>query len=112
MKALAVFAVFAFAVAAVSAARGDNVQLEAGKQSLLHVGQTATLRVPSKGHFSIGSAGQALVLTSHKQQRGDAIYIYRAAEVGNHTLVATPREPGPDGCISCVTIRYFVKVIQ
>jgi hypothetical protein len=112
MKALAVFA---FAVATVSVARAEAdapVQLQAGKQSLLHVGQTATLRVPSRGHFSVGSAEDALVLTEHKRQRGDAVYIYRAARVGNHTFVATPRDPGPDGCISCVTVHDFVKVIQ
>jgi len=112
MKALAVFA---FAVAAVPLAPANadvSVQLRAEQESLLHIGQTATLRVPSKGQFSIDSAGDALVLTERKQQRGDTVYIYRAAKVGNHTFVATPKDPGPDGCISCVTIHYFVKVIQ
>jgi hypothetical protein len=112
MKALAIFVL---AVATVPLARANAdvpVQLLAEQQSLLHIGQTATLRVQSNGQFSIGSAGDALVLTERKQQRGDTVYIYRAARVGNHTFVATPKNPGPDGCISCVTIHYFVKVIQ
>jgi hypothetical protein len=46
------------------------------------------------------------------QQDDTTIYIYRAVELGDQTLVATPREPGPGGCISCVTVHYFIKVIQ
>ena len=47
-----------------------------------------------------------------KEQQGTTIYFYRAAGIGNQTLVATPESPGPGQCISCVTVHYFIKVIQ
>jgi pimeloyl-ACP methyl ester carboxylesterase len=36
----------------------------------------------------------------------------RAVAPGNQTLIATPRGPTPDGCVSCVTVHYFIKVIE
>ena len=79
---------------------------------MLHVGQIATVHVPSERHYTIGSAGSSLVLLKLKDQRGTTIYFYRAAEIGNQTLVATPGGLGPGQCISCVTVHYFINVIQ
>jgi len=79
--------------------------------SVLHVGQLAALSVASNRGFSITSAGAALVLVKRERQKGNTIYLYRAVEAGYHTFVATPKDPGPDGCVSCVTVHYFVKVM-
>jgi hypothetical protein len=78
--------------------------------SVLHVGQLAALSVASNRGFSVTSAGTALVLVKRERQKGNTIYLYRAVEAGSHTFVATPKDPGPDGCVSCVTVHYFVKV--
>ena len=40
------------------------------------------------------------------------MYVYRAVAAGNQTLVLTPRDSGPDGCVSCVTVHYFVTVAR
>jgi hypothetical protein len=71
----------------------------------------AAVHMPSDQHM-IGSAGSSLVLMKQKQQQGTTVYLYRAVEPGNQTFVATPREPTLDGCVSCVTVHYFIKVIQ
>ena len=89
-----------------------SVRLQPEAPTTLHVGETAAVRVPSGRHYDIGSAGSSLVLKKQMQQHDTTIYIYRAVEVGDQTLVATPQDPGPGGCISCVTVHYFIKVIQ
>ena len=65
----------------------------------------------SDRHYSISSAGSSLALVKQMQQHDMTVHVYHAVEVGNQTLVATPRDPGPDGCVSCVTVHYFIKVI-
>ena len=103
----------ALAVAFSSAcALAASVQLQPEVDSTIHVGDVAALRLPSNRQFSIGSAGNALVLINHKPARDETIYLYRAVAVGRQTFVATPRNPGSDGCISCVTVHYFANVIQ
>jgi len=52
------------------------------------------------------------MLVSRKRHRRDTIFTYRAVEAGTHTLVMTPQEPGPDGCVSCVTSRYYITVVR
>jgi hypothetical protein len=52
------------------------------------------------------------MLMKQQQQQGATVYLYRAVEPGTQTFVATPREPTPDGCVSCVTVHYIIKVIQ
>jgi len=89
-----------------------SVRVQPEVPTTLHVGDTAAVQVPSDRYYQIGSAGRSVALTKQIQQHDTTIYIYRAVEVGNHTLVATPREPGPGGCISCVTVHYFIKVVQ
>jgi hypothetical protein len=89
-----------------------SVQLRPERASIVHVGEIAELRVASSQHFSLGTAGSALILLQRKQSRDETIYLYRAVAVGNQTFVATPRDPGPDGCVSCVTVHYFANIIQ
>jgi hypothetical protein len=89
-----------------------SVRLQPETRTTIQVGETAAVQVPSDRHFHIGSAGDSLKLVKQLQQHDTTIYVYRAVQVGNHALVATPRDPGPGGCISCVTEHYLVTVIQ
>jgi len=117
MRGLRATALFALAVAPIvpfslACAFVASVQLEPETDSTVHVGEIAALRVPSNRQFSIGSAGSALALINQKQAGSETIYLYRAVAVGRRTFVATPRDSGPDGCVSCVTVHYFANVIQ
>ena len=101
------------AAAAVVIACGGtlaSVRLQPEAPATLRVGETAAIQVPSDRHYRMGSAGSSLTLVKQMQQRDTTIYIYRAIEVGDQTLVATPQDRGPGGCISCVTVHYFIKV--
>ena len=89
-----------------------SIRLQPEAPATLHVGETAVVQLPADRHYQINSAGRSLALTKQRQQRDTNTFIYRAVEVGNHTLVATPRDPGPGGCISCVTVHYFIRVIE
>jgi hypothetical protein len=89
-----------------------SVQLQPEAPTTLRVGETAAVQVPADRHYDIGSAGRSLALVKQMQQHDSTIYVYRAVEVGDQTLVATPRDPGPDGCVSCVTVHYFIRVIR
>lgn len=88
------------------------IRLQPEQPATLRVGQIAAVHVPSERNYSIGSAGTSLVLTRQTQQDGATVYFYRAVSIGDQTFVATPRDPGPGQCISCVTTHYFVKVIE
>jgi hypothetical protein len=76
------------------------------------IGEIAVLRVASERHYATGGAGSALVLVNRTDEDDMTSYFYRAVRAGNQTFVATPRDPGPDHCVSCVTVHYFVKVIE
>jgi len=52
------------------------------------------------------------MLLKRTEERETTVYRYRAVAPGNQTLVLTPRDPGPDGCISCVTVHYFITVAR
>jgi len=102
-------------IVALSCACGGTlavVQLQPEDPSTLRVGDVAAIRVDVESHYSIGSAGTSLVLTKRSEERGATVYLYRAVAAGHQTLVLTPRDPGPDGCVSCVTVHYFVTVTQ
>lgn len=88
------------------------VPLQPEAPATLHVGEIAVLRVTSERHYAIGGAGSALVLMNQADEDDTTSYFYRAVRAGNQTFVATPRDPGADGCVSCVTVHYFVKVIE
>lgn len=89
-----------------------SVRLQPDAPTTLHVGETAAIQVPSDRGYQFGSAGSSLALVKQVEQHDTTVYIYRAVELGDQTLVATPRESGPGGCISCVAVHYFIKVIQ
>jgi hypothetical protein len=88
------------------------VQLQPDQPTVLHVGDLAAVQVPADRHYSIGWAGGSLVQIKQQQRQGMTIYLYRSVAVGNQTLVAAPRDPGPDGCVSCVTLHYFIQVVD
>ena len=89
-----------------------SVQLQPEEPATVHVGQIATLHVPSERHYTIGSAGRSLMLVRQADQQGTTIYLYRAVQIGNQTLVATPGGIEGRQCISCATQHYFVRVIR
>ena len=88
------------------------IRLQPEQPATIHVGQIAAVHLPSKRNYSIGSAGTSLVLTRQTHQNDTTVLFYRAVGLGDQTLVATPRDPGPGQCISCVTAHYLVKVIE
>ena len=88
------------------------IRLQPEQAATLRVGQIAAVHVPSDRNYSIGSAGTSLVLTKQTKQDDTTTYFYRAVRIGDQTLVAMPRDPGPGQCISCVTAHYFVKVVE
>jgi hypothetical protein len=88
------------------------VTLRPEERSILHIGDMAAVRVASDPQYAIGSAGTALMLMKRTEEHGTTVYLYRAVAAGNQTLVLTPREPGPDGCVSCLTVHYFIQVAQ
>lgn len=79
-------------------------------QVTLRVGDLAVIEVPSEAQYSLGGPSNTLILQERKEHNGVTSYIYRALHVGDDTIVATPAKPGPDGCVSCVTVHYFVRV--
>jgi hypothetical protein len=101
----------AIALFACSAA-SSVVTLRPEERASLRIGDVAAVRVDSNRHYSVGSAGTALTLLKRTEARGTTVYLYRAVSAGNQTFVLTPRDPGPDGCISCVTLHYFVEVLK
>jgi hypothetical protein len=102
----------AIALLAACSAVGSFVTLRPEERATLHIGDVAAVRVAWDPQYSIGSAGTALVLMKRTEEHGTTVYLYRAVAAGNQTLVLTPREPGPDGCVSCVTVHYFIQVAQ
>ena len=79
-------------------------------QVVLHVGDLAAIEVRSERQYSLGDPANALILLEKKEHNGVTSYVYRAQHAGDETIVATPAKPGPDGCVSCVTVHYFVRV--
>jgi len=101
------------AVAVCGSCGGPSaVRLQAEKTVTLHVGEVANITLPSEGHYTIGFAGTSLVLAQQSQQQDTTSFVYRAVNPGDDTLVATPGSSGPGQCVSCVTVHYFVKVVQ
>ena len=86
------------------------LRLQPERQVVLHVGELAAIDMASDARYSLGGAGSALILEDRNERNGVTTYLYRAMSAGQQTIVATPAEPGPSNCISCVTIHYFVKV--
>src|SRR5258708_4866547 len=49
----------------------------------LRVGGFPPVRAPRDRHYTIGSAGNSLVLMKQKQQQGTTVYLYRAVAPGS-----------------------------
>jgi CheY-like chemotaxis protein len=105
-----------------------SLQLKLEERTTLHVGQIATLRLPSARPCDVESAGDALVpikpahpagatvqKTRSETMRitpsaGAVVLVYRAARPGDETILIVPPSP-PNGCVDCVTRHYFVTVL-
>lgn len=85
-------------------------ELQPEQPATIHLGEHAAVRVDSARGYSVDSAGDSLKLIKRAEARTTTVYVYRAVAPGHHTLVLTPHDPGPDGCVSCVTLHYFVTV--
>jgi hypothetical protein len=88
-----------------------SVRLQPDEPATLHVGDVAAIRAGSDLQI-VGSAGTSLVLVKRTRERDAIVYFYRAVTAGNQTFILTPRHPGPDGCVSCLTVHYFIKVVE
>jgi hypothetical protein len=89
-----------------------SMRVQPEELATLHVGEIAVVHMPSQQHHIIGSGGSAMVLMKQKQQHGTTIYFYRANEIGNQTILAIPKGLELGHCISCVTVHYFIRVVQ
>ena len=87
------------------------LRLEPEQPTTLRVGQVAAVHV-TKPEAVVGSAGTALALIRRSGGRTTRTYVYRAVEVGNHTLVVAPTNRREGDCISCVTTHYYVTVVR
>jgi hypothetical protein len=87
-------------------------ELQPERPATVHLGYLAAVRVDSNLHYTVGSAGESLTFVKQTTDARTTVYLYRASAPGDETLVLTPRDPGPDGCISCVTKHYFVTVAK
>lgn len=87
-------------------------ELEAEQPETIRVGDLAALRVDSDRGYSVGGAGESMILKKRTEEGETTLYVYRAVAPGRHTFVLTPRDPGADGCVSCVTVHYFVTVVK
>ena len=105
------FAAALCAALSACAKTAGTVQLVPEERATLHVGDVAVVEVPSALHYSFGGAG-GLQLVRTRQRAEMTLLVYRAVAAVNAVLVASPRDPGPDNCISCVTVHYFATVVQ
>jgi hypothetical protein len=86
------------------------MRLKPEERATLRVGQTVALQVPST-YGAIGGAGDALMLVEKKAGRDRIVYLYRAVQPGNQTFLTAPQRQTGE-CVSCVTVHWFVTVIQ
>jgi hypothetical protein len=91
---------------------GCSPTLQPEQPATIRVGDLATVRVDSARHYSLASAGDALTLLRQGEEGTTTLYVFSGAAPGQATLVLTPRDPGPDNCISCVTLHYFITVVR
>jgi hypothetical protein len=77
----------------------------------VHVGQLVRIEVTSGQASPVGSAGDALLLERKRVDHGKTVFVYRAIQIGNETIVAVPAGLPNDHCISCVTEHYFITVV-
>ena len=87
-------------------------ELQPEQPATVRVRDLAAVRVDAGRHYAVGSDGNSLTLVKRAEERKTTVYLYRAVAPGHQTLVLTPRDPGPDGCVSCVTVHYFITVAK
>jgi len=87
-------------------------ELVAEQPETVHVGELAAIRVSADAGYSVGTGGDVLRLVKRAKDGPKTVYVYRANAIGRETLVLSPREPGSDGCVSCVTVHYFITVVN
>ena len=106
--------VIALATASFPRAQGGGATrvLPAEELTTVRVGEVAEVRVDAERHYSLGSAGEALTLVKQAEEKNTTVYVFRGVSPGRQTLVLTPRDPGPDGCVSCVTLHYLIAVVR
>ena len=109
-RAVAALAIGAFFSALTGCRPAPELQPE--QSATVRVGELAAVRVDSRRHYSLGSAGDALKLVRQVEERTTTLYMFSGVTPGHDTLVLTPRDPGPDGCVSCVTLHYFITVVR
>ena len=85
------------------------VLLTPEERATLHVGQTVDLPMPSTYGGLVGGAGEALLLLEKTVSRDRIVYRYRAVRPGNQVFLAVSEQRE---CVSCVTVHWFVTVIQ
>ena len=59
----------------------------------------------------MGFAGDSLTLLKKRQRGDNIVFVYRAIQPGNTTLIASPHNLPSGHCISCVTEHYFISVV-
>jgi hypothetical protein len=111
-QARTVVALNALSFVCLGAGCRSVLELEPELRTTIRVGDTAAMRVDTARRFSVGWGGELLRLIKRIEEHGTTAYVYRAVAPGDHTFVLTPRETGPDSCVSCVTVHYFVTVVQ
>jgi hypothetical protein len=89
----------------------NRVQLKLEERTTVHVGQIATLLLPSARPYDVEAAGEALIRVKSARQGSTTVYRYRAARPGNETLLVVPWNLPFNHCVSCVTRHYFVTVL-
>jgi hypothetical protein len=94
-----------------SAAKPTTLALE--QTTTLHLGEVAVLHMPSnvyRRYLHSGPAGawdDVLVLV----KRSGRDVTFRAVHSGRGVILISPDVPD-GGCISCVTIHYFIEVVS
>jgi hypothetical protein len=79
------------------------------ERATLHVGQTVVLDMPATHGGLVGGAGDALLLLEKKVRGDEIVYRYRAVHPGNQVFLAVSEQRE---CVRCVTVHWFVTVIQ
>ena len=89
------------------------ITLVEGQRTALHVGELAVLHMPSninRRYLHSGPDGAWLDTLALVKRSGRDV-TFRAVHQGRGVILISPAQPG-GGCMSCVTIRYFIEVVS
>ena len=82
-RAVSILWLLALAICPACVGGTAHVRLQPEQDTLLHVGQTAAVRLGPTPLYAIGSGGGSLVLiTQLTKTDGSRVYVYRAARIG------------------------------